>query len=302
MYPIKMRSPTRLTLAKWSFGEPWTPVSSHKLRAASRHLRWASGITSRLALRSRWPGLHPEAMTVTHPFRALILRLQTWLRHTHSQTLMYSPALHPTATGSPGPNSQTEANRQLMDPHQTIVERSHSSVSFVREIVRHTAPLAQPVGAFQRNRTIEFVDTIVLPRNSGLVPNNIGSSASLAIPRPRRGIAQSDSEQDKPESVSESLPERVVRKHRRIEARPFLQPRGLAPQIVPASTPEELAVSHTTLARRLAQQRLEEPIESPTRPHSAPQAPNINVAQITDAVLQQLDRRLIGARERMGRI
>lgn len=302
MYPTKMRSPTRLALAKWPLGEPWTPVGSQALGAASRHLRWASGITSRLALRSRWPGLHPETMTVTHPFRVLILRLQTLLRHTHSQTLMYSPALHPTATSSPGQNSQTEAYRQLIAPHQTIVERNHSSTSFVREIMRHTASLAQPVGAIRRNRTVEFVDKIAPPRISRLVPGNSGSAASLAIPRPRRANAQSGSEQDHPESVSESLPERVARKHRRIEARPFMQPRGLAPQIFAAPTPEEPAVSHTTLARRRTQQRFAEPVESPTRPHSAPQAPNINVAQITDAVLQQLDRRLIGARERMGRI
>jgi hypothetical protein len=301
MYPTKMRSHTRLALAKWSLGEPRTPVGSQALGAASRHLRWASGITSRLALRSRWPGLHPEAMTVTHPFRALILRLQTLLRHTHSQTLMYSPAPHPTATASPRPNSQTEANRQLMVPHQTIVERNHSSTSFVREIVGNTA-LAQPVGAIQRNRTVEFVDKISLPLISRSVPGNIGPAASLAIPRPRHAIAQSGNEQDNPESVSESLPERMVRKHRRIEARAFLQPRGLAPQIVAAPTLQEPAVSHATLARQRTQQRFAEPVESPTRPHSARQASNINVAQITDAVLQQLDRRLIGARERMGRI
>jgi hypothetical protein len=299
MYPIKMRSATRLTLAKWSLGEPWTPVGSRAPRVASRHLRWAAGITSRLALRSYWPGLHPEVMTMTHPVRARILRLQTLLRHTHSQTrLMYSPAMESTATGAARPNSHIETNRQFAIPHQTIVERKHSPVSFVREIVRHGAPLAQSVGAIQRNRTVEFVEKIAPPRISRLVPGNIGS----VLPRPHRPIAQSRSEQDKWESVSESLPERVVRKHRRIEARVFLQPRGLAPQIFAAPTPEEPAVSHTTLARRRAQPRLEEPTESPRRPHSAPQASNINVAQITDAVLQQLDRRLIGARERMGRI
>jgi hypothetical protein len=301
MNPISIRSFPSQPLAKWLLGKPCPPAASQTLGAASRHLRWAAGITSKLARRSRWRGLHPEAMTLLHPSRMRILRLQTLIRQTHSEARLYSPIGRQNSSKFNGSDLPVKADQKPAPAPRTIIERNNSLTSFVREIMRHTAPAAASSAAIQRNRTVEFVDKIALPRISRSVLGNIGSAASLALSSPARAMMQSGHQPDEPDSAAATLPERVLRRHCRIEARPFLQSRGLAPQVVVAPTPEEPTAIHRASARRRAQQ-FDVPAETGQRSHSALQAPNVNVAQITDAVLQQLDRRLIAARERMGRI
>jgi hypothetical protein len=299
MNPISKRSFPKHPLAKRPLGKPWAPASSQAPGAASRHLRWAEGIASKRVRCSRWLGLHPEAMTLTQPFRQRILRLQTMLRHSHSETrLLYSPMQERKAASPAGPNSHLEDRRPFSVLPQIIVERSRSLISFVREILRGSTPMAMSVAAVQRNRTLEFVDKIATPRLSRSTIE--GATVPLALSSARRRSTHKMSQSD--ETDSTTLPERVLRKHRRIETRPLLRSRESTSQIVPALMPETSSVIHRAPTHRPAQQRFDTPTEPASREHSVRQAPNINVAQITDAVLQQLDRRLIAARERMGRI
>lgn len=284
MNPISMRSFPKQPLAKRSLGKPWAQAGWQAFGAASRHLRWAEGIASKLAHRSRRMGLHPEAMNVTHPFRPRILRLQNMLRHTHSETrLVYSPAHEERAVGRVGPQSHFKAGRQFAVPPQTIVERIRSLVSFSHEIQRWST-----LTILRRNHTLEFVERIATPRASTFALDKTGPLAILAPSSARRGSTHVERQFDDDNFSAATLSDRLLRKHRRVEVQPFFSSRAMGSQSVPA--------------HRQAQQRPIAETESTSRQNSVPQAPNINVAQITDAVLQQLDRRLVGARERMGRM
>ena len=300
MNPISIRSFPSLPLAKRLPAKTLPPAAWQTCCAASRHLSWAAGITSKLARRSRWPRSFPAAMTLLHPSRTRILRLQTLIRQTHFRTRLYSPIGGQNLIKFNGSDSHVKADLKPALAPQTIIERTTSSAWFVRELMRPGASAAASSAALRRNRTVEF-DQIALPRISRSVAGSVGSSASLALSWPTRATTQAGHQPGESDSAATALPERVLRRHRRIEARPFLQPRGLVPQVAVAPTLEEPAAIHRAPSRRRAQQ-VDPPAEAEQRPRSAAQAPNINVAQITDAVLQQLDRRLIAARERMGRI
>ena len=302
MIPISMRSFPEQPLAKRPLGKPWAREGWQAMGCALRHQRWALGITSKLARRSRRPGLHSEPMTLTHPFRRRILRLQTLVQHTRSETRLPHPAVRELkAPGCSAAHLRLEANRQIALPSQNTVERGQSLVSFVREILHRTAPATASVALVRPNRTVEFVGKIVTPPIPRSALGKAESVASLTLSPSRRSALGAASRPDESDPSAAALSERVMRRHRRVEARPFVQARGAAPQISPAPAPEPPVVVHRTLARRPAQ-RFDESIQSDPRQQSAPQAPNIHIGQITDAVLQQLDRRLIAARERMGRI
>jgi hypothetical protein len=301
MIPVSMRSFPEQPLAKRQLGKPWTSAGSRVIRAASRHRRWALAITSKLALRSRWPGLHSEAMTLPHPSRRRILRLQTVIQRTHSDTRVLDPALlELKAPGSPGANLRRETNRRFALP-QNIVERNHSLVSFVREIVHRTAPAAASATWVRPNRTAELAAKIATPRILQSALGKAEPAAPFALSQSPRSAPGTASRSGGSDASAATLPEIVMHKHRRVEARPVVQPPGVAPRTASAPAPEPPAVIHRTLTRRPAQ-GFEELMESDPRRHSARQEPNINLAQITDAVLQQLDRRLIAARERVGRM
>src|SRR5580704_14632426 len=273
MNPTSMRSFPKQPLANRSLATPWVP-------AASRHLRWAEGITSKHVRRSRWPGLHLEAMTLTHPFRQRILRLQTMLRHTHSETrLLYAPIQQQKTVAPAGQYSQFDVSRSFAMPPQPVAERSHSMVSFVHEIHRCIT-----VATFQRNRTLEFVEKIASSRPARLLIERTASPMSLALSPVRRTSTHLTSQSNDDDSTV-TLSDRVLRKHRRIETRPFLNPSQVAPQNVPAPMPEFPTLIHRAPAQRQAQPRINALTESAPRQQAAPQAPNINVDQITEAVL-----------------
>jgi len=197
------------------------------------------------------------------------------------------------AVAPAGPYSRFDVSRSFAMPLQPVAEQSHPMASFVQEIQRWTT-----VATIQRNHTVEFVEKIASSLPVRVLRERTASPMSLALPPVRRKSPQASSQSDEDDSPAATLRERVLRKHRRIETRPFMTAR------LGTSQSRSAAISEipTLIHRTPAQPRINPLSESTPRQHSAPQAPNINVAQITDAVLQQLDRRLIAARERMGRI
>jgi hypothetical protein len=100
-----------------------------------------------------------------------------------------------------------------------------------------------------------------------------------------------------PEAVVGTLSARVIRKHRRVEARPT-RLHDLRTQ-TPALMPEKPVVIERARPRLRTQ---EPPLEVGPRDRAGQLGSAVNVAQITDAVISQLDRRLIAARERRGKI
>jgi hypothetical protein len=298
MKPISMPS-----FPKRPPGRPWTPAGSAAMEPASRHLRWAAGITSRLARRSRWPGLHFEAMTLAHPLRLRILRLQTAIQYLRSETrLLHPPAAEPKPLGSGEAVPTVSASLQSAAPRQTIVERNQFLVSFIGEIKRHSARPAAPAAGIGGKRIAGFVEKFAAPRISGLMPGGTGLTTPLVLSPRHRGAAHGTNDFEESDSTAAIRPEGVLRRHRRVETRPFAFPREAAPHILPTLSTDVPATVHLSPARRSAAQRFDGQEEAGTRRSASPQAPQVNLTQITDAVLQQLDRRLIAARERMGRI
>ena len=90
---------------------------------------------------------------------------------------------------------------------------------------------------------------------------------------------------------------RIVRQLQRVETNAQAQQSARELRFS-TSRPADMASMPAAAGRR----RHLESEESQSAKDHAPAAPAINVAQITECVLQQLDRRLIAARERMGRI
>jgi hypothetical protein len=94
---------------------------------------------------------------------------------------------------------------------------------------------------------------------------------------------------------------RLVERHQRVEvaherlAREF----GPQPSIQSPEGPADEMTRSISRARRHGQEPAE--VQEPSRTRPAPQG-GVNVTQVADEVLKQLDRRLIAARERMGRI
>ena len=303
MNPISTRSFPKQPPAKRSWGKPRTPAGAPGPEAVSRHLRWAEGITSRLGRHVRWAGLRLETMTLAYLSLRRIVRLRKLKGHTHSQTrLLYTPAREREAIGRFDAVPTLAASPQGAAPVRTIVERNHSTASFVHEIVHRTTSVAASLTAIRSNRRVEFSEKSAASRIARSSARSGEQTTLLALSPVRRATPQSNRLQEEFDPASAPLPERVLRKLRRIEARPFLRSREAASQIQAVLSPEPVAVIHRSPARRSAPHRFDEVMEAASRQQSAPQAPQMNLAQITDAVLQQLDRRLIGARERMGRI
>jgi hypothetical protein len=97
---------------------------------------------------------------------------------------------------------------------------------------------------------------------------------------------------------AESLPYRVARQHRRVEEGSFARALNGPAKRTPSPLSELPSVMENPqprVGRRAVP-------GSPTERRDPASQPDMNVTQIADAVLKQLDRRLVAARERMGRI
>jgi hypothetical protein len=290
-----MRNPLR----RWP-GRRWVLAGSPVLRTHSRHLRWASGIVSKFTGRSAWPGLRSKGMILSLPRGTQILRVRTLLHHFHSETR--SPYLLERRqnvaqfTGGPSPS---DGNHPFAIAPPAIVERSLPMLPLVRENLPRSGPAASRRNAIPSISSAELAKKNVLRRITGPAHTFIALKALPANMEKERAMPL-DRQSGDPDSAA-ALSPRVLRKYRRIESRPFVASHGKALEIVAATAEEQPATIHRELRRNRVRQ-IDFQTEAPLRPQAVPQPPVINVTQIADAVLQQLDRRFIAARERMGRI
>ena len=282
--------------------KPWVPSGWWTTRVASRHLRWVAGITSKIARRSPGPGLRLETMTLTHPFRHMLLRLRTLIRHTHSEIRLLSPDVHECkARGSARANLWFGVSGQLALSPQPIIERDRSLALFVHEILHRGASATSSTAAHKRGHSLTSFDEITAPRLFGLIQCRPAPAFALVSGATRLRLPRMSSSQEEDLSAG-PLVERFLHRHRRIESQPFVRAREGSSLVLVPPIPEFPTVVHRMPARRPSSQRFDGATEPAPRQHSIVPSPNINMTQITDAVLQQLDRRLIAARERMGKI
>jgi hypothetical protein len=246
--------------------------------------------------------MHAEAMTLSRPSRTRFVRLRTPLSQSPAELRWLAPPANERhALASKERTSQPGAGAKFVTLIQAVVEQNRPRISIARESARQGAPAAAlSAASVQRNHTLAFVEKITFARSARPAQVNTAAAVSVEFSPARSFATRRWSESVEPDQGAISLPQRLMRKHRRVEERPFLRPRDLKPMIAPPPTPEEPAVVHRT--RRQVRQGFDAQPEAAPRQRALPPAPGVNVAQITDAVMQQLDRRLIAARERMGRI
>jgi len=275
-------------LANWR-----VPAGACAPGKVSRHVSWTLGIIERLVRRKPWLGLHPEAMVLAGRAQPWILVLKTLLRQARPNESKQWPQARP----------------QAATLRQVVGGRIQPAAPSAREAARNRAP--RPVISVvtaKRGRTAGLVGKISDPQRARSMTGDAPSSGPLVlslanrvIGRPRLSRREEGSESETSVSVS-GVSTRVMRKHRRVEERPFMRHPELAAKSTAAWVRDDPVVIKTQQPRLRTQGGHEsnsalEPRAVASQPQSA-----VNVAQITDAVIQQLDRRLIAARERKGRI
>lgn len=254
---------------------------------SSRHLRWTLAITERFGRRITWRGIHSENMILSHPARFGIFLRRISVEHSHSGILINflrngehsEPRFRQSVFAPDGKPLALSSQLMTGEPTRTAALSAACVQNRIHRLT--TATIAQ------RNRLIErterFEVRASLFENRGAHPTIHPLLSQLA------------------ESGSDILAP-VERKHRRLEQRPFLKPRDAADEPRLVAAPEDLTVVAKSRPRVPAAATSESSFSAKPRVSTArPEFP-VNIGQITDAVLQQLDRRLVAARERMGKI
>jgi hypothetical protein len=275
--------------------------SSPKTRAEQRiqlqHSAWAAAIVGRFSQGKRL-SMCPESLVFLDVARRRVLMLRTLqpkfqvtnnylsqLTTLLTTTTYLKEVVHHSGTALSLPKQQP-LSPVLQRPERSFLPPS-STLLIQREIRERTQPAFLPVDARPRPMlrlaagTTSFEHGLPLQKKR-LHKMKHGDETTLTL-----------------ESKPSLLAMRVVRQLQRVETR------GIGEQ-----SAAELVTSPVPAAERVfaiaqanpRKQRLEAVEESLPERRNARPAPEINVAQLTEQVLNQLDRRLVAARERMGRI
>lgn len=268
---------------------------------ASRYQRWIAGIVAKYLNHIAWRGGHAGAMALLHPDRQTLLRLQTIVRQAEPRAASTMPA----ALDARAPQVIQILQRQFAQPwifvqHPQSARRIEPRYFAARELpyndkskLQASAP-PPPIRMF-RIKERSMVERIML-RTTASEPVHDSGRLPLSVAERRTGRRSRVVTEDE----APTLPERVIRRLRRVEERPLHPARQAAVRMPAATTPEEAPAARRQ--RRDVSPQGEPSFETHTAGRHAQQPAAVNVGQITDAVLQQLDRRLLAARERMGRI
>jgi hypothetical protein len=268
----------------------------------SRHLRWSFAITERLAQRISWRGLHLEDMTLSLPARWILLRKVTGASSNSLTLVLPTPTTQHARTAA-DPLTHRLDRRQQELSSQPQIQRPYIADSTLLTVVQNrlhtitTATLSQQLCL--RERRVKSIVREFLHAEDGSISYSPRLSSSIAHRSIRRQRAQAADFE--PETIG--IPAQVQRRHRRLEQRSFLSMRDVAPSPSPieiAERPDVVRKPRPQTPPRAADE--EAPAQSKLRNRPTRPDPPISIPQITDAVLQQLDRRLVAARERMGRI
>jgi len=287
LWMFRRRIPRRALILRRPFARlPWTP----------RHVAWALALVERLVRRVLLAPANREDQILRRAARHWIWRSQTvTLRsgamRTAAQILMRERTIIHLSELRRGLNGAPAAAATATKG------RGFALAPFPRELSRSLQPEATVLGAMaKRSRVAAALDT-ALRRQPWQ-----GAYAQRLLPLQRMPL-NSSSGTPRRESTeltdAEGLPHRVVRQHRRVEedslARALKSEERKAPSL-PSEIPLAVENPQFLIRRKSAGDSVPPAARRDSAAH-----PKVNVAQIADAVLQQLDRRLIAARERMGR-
>lgn len=311
MRPIRKRTyPRRTARAAPALAFLRKLATARMLWGGSRHLAWTVSITGRLVGRDLWRGMQPGPMVLVRASRNYIL-LRTLLRQLQPGSRA-APAEMPErarAGRSEGTMQRPCGGLRLATDILALARKPMQIVAapMIWEAAhRRELRSLKPMTGVQENLALALA-----PKRSGLPglqpPSSDAMPAAPAVlSGAKRALVQPWlrpwEKGDGPDSRLGDMPGRVMRKHRRVEQRAY-PPGG---DFVVTNMLRPVMTEAVTLAGpRFSKpaQEYEAPVakREPSVAHLQPE-PAVNVTRITDEVLKQLDRRLIAARERRGRI
>jgi len=263
----------------------------------SRRLGWSAALVERLFRRILSPLKHSKQMVLARGMR-WIQRLR--ILQTKSQTMPTTVHLSTERIfHTTGVTHMAHSSLQAAAPRQAL---GKSSRRVVAPALAESGASAATISAktVRRMRSVEVAEKTTYRHVSG--SRLLLTSPTLQVSSLGHPVMRTPQHRLIDVAAVNGLPDRVVKKHRRLEQRPVTDvqtPPAKVPGVPPGEAPTMVDKSLPRLRREAAKQSVSEggrrtPVVQPE--------PVPNVAQITDAVLKQLDHRLIAARERMGRI
>jgi hypothetical protein len=291
----------RVVLSRWSRGRVCGSVRSSaqitgQFDAMRRHRRWTERILERYS-RASWRGArHQEAMILALAPRAWIFLYQqfaaaTWISH----------------RGGPGAASARKLGRAGLAavPQFFATPFSRESAGERRFSVPATSAEARSCHGTLRRRRLEGPWSVTdaatqeprLARIKARVDLRLSWLLRKMVPLV---VAGHRAEAQAAVRGAQDIAVAVTQKHRRIEERRLVTARE--PMSLPALPPASPIAGGSQRRQTLSRRGLTCEAESDGRSTPQRQEFPFNVARVTDEILKQLDRRVIAARERMGRI
>jgi hypothetical protein len=261
------------------------------------HLSWALALVERLLRRILSPGMHFETMILARAARTWIQRLQILQAGRGRERLITTlPIKERNVFHSIEFKEWLHANPHKVCPEQTDGKLLRCVVPPIS--LPNVANRSTISGEYLKaTRNIEIAETITR-RNALRATQALSSRPVKFVPAERRSPLWSNELLHL--YATSSTPSRVVQQHRRVEDRTIALDSSSSKKIAPTRFFEAPVLIERPRSRTSGDSDLmpgvdrREPVTQP--------GPAVNVTQITDAVLKQLDRRLVAARERMGRI
>jgi hypothetical protein len=261
-------------------------------RPESKHVNWVAAIANRFGVRSAGHGFAKAKLTdltINERIRpghgtatiASHYDQRQWIQNEFKTVViqqLVSMAIVAKNAGKPLPPALSKRLERLCAmPGET--RHGLAMPSFVRQVSRS--------GSMAGNTAQQSLD-LPLTVAGTRVKRRVGTNVA--------GIG------DAAESIRIEMPvARLVKRHQRVEVASERLAREFGPQ--PSIQSPESPADEMQRSISRARSHVLEPaeVQEPSRTRAAPHG-GINVTQVADEVMKQLDRRLIAARERMGRI
>ena len=259
--------------------------------AAATHRTWANLIESKYRCSSRALRFCDRAMTLSRMSRPVTMISQILLLRGNSPE---QPRLTPSVLMHPWPNQSTGELPTEVRPRPSAQSTMPDTYSrpldrFAARISPRDNPSSYEV---HRRLILSFVEQIAFSR---LVSRSVQLQTS-GTERDQSPLHFMAVRGDVPSTLD--VAEHFQGRYARREARILRSSETPEPNAVTANVIHHVAPGPSLRPNAQLSQS-----NGTMVPHQKqPPAPTVNVAQIAEAVLQQIDRRLIAARERMGRI
>lgn len=261
----------------------------------SRRLGWAAALVERL-FRCISSPTHSEEMVLARTMRWIrqlrILQIKPQTKHTTVQLSTQRILQAAVGTYMAHSSLQGASPRQALGPMRKVVAGA---------LTESGAPAATiSPGTATRTRSVEVAERTTYRHVSR--PGFLATSPTLLVASRNRTVMRTQQHRLLNVAAVNGIPNRLAKKYSRFDQRPVTDVQRLpakSPAAAPAEAPIMIDRSQPRLRPEVGKQDISE-VGRRTPAVQLESAPN--VAQITDAVLKQLDRRLIAARERMGRI